>query len=139
MQNYEQDDYYQHSFYKLTHDAYSLCLLGLFCSYFTILVAIVVAIYNFKRTKGTIFYTHLKYIIWGCAYYTIFLLGSIGVLVWTYRQHFFSQGFFWTPLITFLFFGLAPFIWWTIRFVRGINILKLGHHIQNPYTPWFGK
>lgn len=136
--SYQSETYYQDNTLKRVNDAYSLCLLGLFCSYLTILVAIGVAIANLPRTRGTPLHSHLKYIISGCVYYTLALGISIGVIYWTYQQHFLDHGKLWTPLTLYLFFGLVPFIWWIARFIRGLKLLKKKQAIANPLTPWLG-
>lgn len=135
---YQQENYYQDSMFKRVNDAYSLCLLGLFCSYFTILAALAVTIANLERTRGSSLQSHLRYIMSGCVYYTVALSISISMIFWTYHQHFIDHGKLWTPLALYLFFGFAPFIWWVARFIRGLKILKQNRPIINPLTPWLG-
>lgn len=139
MQDYHLDLYYQDRLYKRTQDAYSLCLIGLFCSYFTIIAAAITAIANLPAAKKTPFYNHLLFVLLGTVYYTAAVGISVGIIIWVYRQHYISQGVFWMPLFCYLFFGLAPFIWWVVRFARGFKLLKNSRPLTNPYTPWMPK
>lgn len=135
MQFNEQDPYFHNQALKRVNDAYSLCFLGLFLSYLTIIVAVIVAFLERPKVKNTYLLSHIDYILYGCLYYSLLLFGTIGIVIWNYQQSFFSQGNFF--LGTFLYLLLfLPFIWWIRRFIRGLQYLKRNKAISNPKSLW---
>lgn len=139
MTPYDSENYFQHPLFKQANDAYSLCFLGLFLSYFTILLAVGFAIVGLNKDKERKYRSHFLYILCGCVYYTLYFAICLGVLYWTYQQHFIDQGKLWTPLFLYLFFGLSPFIWWVARFVTGWRLLQNGKDVRCPYTLWLAR
>lgn len=138
MQSYEQDAYFNNLAFKRVNDAYSLCFLGLFLSYFTIILAFVLALYIRPQLKKSYLLSHVDYILYGCGYYSLFLFATIGVVIWNYKMSFFSQGnlFLGGFLYLSIFF---PFVWWIRRFIRGLAYLKRGQAIAKPHSPWRAK
>lgn len=136
MQHYEQETYFNNPTYKSIHDAYSLCFLGIFLSYFTIIAAFILTLVQRPKFKDSHITSHADYILFGCLYYTGFILAAIGIIYWNYQQSFFSQGNLIVGGFLYVFPAFFPFVWWIRRFIRGINYLKRGLAIPRPASPW---
>lgn len=136
MQHYEQEPYFQDPSLKRIHDAYSLCFLGLFLSYFTIIAAFIIALLHRPTVKNSYLLSHIDYILCGCVYYTAFIAASIGIIIWNYQQSFFSQGNLIVGGFLYIFFAFFPFVWWVRRFLRGLAYFKARQPIPQPYSPW---
>ncbi len=139
MTNYRNEEYYRNPAYKVANDAYTLCLAGVFFSFLTIIAAFVVALWNRKKVGEGIYRSHLEYVIYGSVYYTVFVGVCVAAIFWTHQQQFLAHGRLFTPLFLYLGFGLAPFVWWIWRFVRGVKLLMRNIAVANPQTFWLAR
>ena len=134
MNDYTKEEYFLNKDYKFIHDCYSLSFLGLFLSYFTVLLTVFYAGINYKKYKDNpLINSHLKYILSGCFYYSFLVIFCFALIYWNYKLALFSKGHLIEGLGIYIFCALYPFIYWIARFICGFKKLRKKEIIENPF------
>lgn len=121
--------------YKYASDNYSLCFLGIFLSYLTIVLAFCYALWQLFKHKEALYRSHFVYIACGCVYYTALMAACFGIAFLNYRAGLFTRGYLIFGVALYVVPAIFPFWWWVMRFVRGNSYLKQALAIPHPFLP----
>lgn len=122
--------------YRRTHDAYSLMLISLVLSLFTLPLALGIILYALPKTRGSYLRSHLLYLLGNLVQLVVVLTLVILAWRWTAAQAFVTvQGNIFPPLFIYPSLVILPLAWWIWRFVQGYRLLSAKQGIAQPFYP----
>lgn len=138
----EATDYFRHPLLKRAHDIYSLFFVGAMIGWLTIPLGSVLALLALPRAKGSPLASHFRF--QACSALWMVVLLALGLCLFKGLRlfadvHFCPAGQIFMPprwsTLFIIFYSIALYGLWIIRFWRGYQLLSRGAGISHPFTP----
>ena len=143
MNNYESAEYYREPLLKQAHDIYSLFLIGALIGWLTIPLGSLFALLGYRRAQDALLKSHFRFQVfsslWMIAMITVAVIGFIALRAFINPVSCPTNQVFMPPrwsTLFIVFYSLALYILWIVRFWRGYHILQNHMAVANSFTPW---